>query len=963
MADNISKTPETLKAAFIKELETKQCFCDGFSHQFVHAIDAVNFWIYCGLHYPYRVVQHANQDNRITFDKAFAMAILHDLTKNEPNSKPKFYGLLKARFIKELQDNQFTCVGFSHLFLSAKKAIEFWTACCLGYPYSLVEKDGHFKIEFSKTFGCSILAALQDDQPVKKSCSVNQAAIPSPVLTPKSAVKDIRKANEEDQHTASDPSDISSRSNGSNDIGGVADVLVLKRRLLAELQAFDAAKGKDRDFEFSHKFSSMADAEIFGFYCEVLGPMSICVGKHCVLECPNSKISQVIEILNPAVKLTPEPVQTTECSSSRTFADLCILKQKMLQELQAHDWNNDNLKGFTFLPTFKNFYDATFFAEFCDIKSDVSFVTHPMTRTTLIKCYQKNVDCILKKLRMPTDQIPSHDVQHLKQTLLYDLSRHVHQGNKDTFQFYCGFSSLSRAVSFADAVDILTDVFYGQGSSKVHICCLRNDVKPLIKKLSPVPDAMKEPAENMVEKLKEVPDAMKKPAENMVEKLKEEVLDDFDYDELCELKQKLLHELQTHDWKKTGNEFFVFSPVFKNWTNAFLFIVFCGIEYNVTLKSCSVENTTQLKCREQKADTILKKLQEPNATLYQHEVDVLKRKMLDELRVFHAKAHVTFVFSHEFDSLAQAAFFADACSITSETMYVCCAHSAVQIKCRAIEVNGLIEKLSGSIAKDEDPHVVPISDLNETKAEPTASVTTPEPTEAIVEAVKEPDFYALKKLLLQELQAWKSVGTFHFSHKFEKHAQAVEFVRAHCDIYEESHYTHFGDYVTVTFFPATFKQAVEKLSLFFGVVNPTESEEFEALRQRLLRELLVLNWKNELWIEFDHEFKSRPQAVAFTKLYNIHKYAGHVDRHDDNGNFKSTKLLLARCNYMLIIDELKREKAVESKMEQPCDDQTAPPCPTNTTMSDANWQVLQDWIMSAEKQDIVNAFAKLLKKQ
>jgi hypothetical protein len=252
------KDMQQWKLAFIRELRTNSFFCTGFDHRFVHPVDSVCFWIYCGLHYPYQV-KCVDGYACIVFDPVFATPILLELLKEPQEKKPATWTqetmALTAKCINELRGNKFTCDTFSHLFPTVEDAIKFWELHGLGYPYCLVKQDGGVQILFEKAFGSPILTILETNQGANKKTPANFG---SPLT-------------------------------------------VLKQKLLDELRAFDPKKYTF--FRFSHTFISMADAEMFGHFCQVLGPMSVVWSGNFFLECCTSAVDKVIEILNSSVPL------------------------------------------------------------------------------------------------------------------------------------------------------------------------------------------------------------------------------------------------------------------------------------------------------------------------------------------------------------------------------------------------------------------------------------------------------------------------------------------------------------------------------------------------------------------------------------------------------------------------------------------------------------------------------------
>jgi len=349
----VEKTPESLKAAFIKELNKKQCFCDGFSHKFVFAIDAVNFWTFCGLHYPYRVITFIETDNRISFEREFAMAILHDLTQAAPGREGSETEAerkldndenirLKTMFMKELANKQLSCTEFSFLFSTVKLAIGFWTACRLSHPYSLVEKEGKFQIQFWKTVGGSILSALRQAEP---QATVVVAEDVKPEAKPTSS------------ETKRDCDDVAQPKVFSKNDLSLKKLCELKQQCLQELEAY---VWKGEEFEccvFSPKFTTRNVCLFFATFCDIKTWVSFstnCITVVNQLRCPKD----AAETVKAKLQIQEDRLNAKQLGE---------LRQKLLDEITSAT------VVFTFSHKFKSLSQAIVFVDFCDIKDDVLY--------------------------------------------------------------------------------------------------------------------------------------------------------------------------------------------------------------------------------------------------------------------------------------------------------------------------------------------------------------------------------------------------------------------------------------------------------------------------------------------------------------------------------------------------------------------------------------------------------------
>lgn len=174
-------TESELKEAFADEIREKQYFCSSFKHIFSCALDAIKFWTFCGLHFPYVINDLGNGNGgnfKIDFEPQFAMAILGELTKAPTEQLPKdnngYEAKLRAKFIGELKLKEFSCKRFSQEFNSVKSAINFWSFCGLHLPFTLEKSTtciygantyDRFQIKFDEKYGNIILSHLSQAPP------------------------------------------------------------------------------------------------------------------------------------------------------------------------------------------------------------------------------------------------------------------------------------------------------------------------------------------------------------------------------------------------------------------------------------------------------------------------------------------------------------------------------------------------------------------------------------------------------------------------------------------------------------------------------------------------------------------------------------------------------------------------------------------------------------------------------
>lgn len=188
-----------LKTLFVEQLKKDQYFGSFFSYSFRHPVDAVNFWKFCDLHYPYEVVTKTDPTTYvINFEERFAMAILEDLIaqkKTRPSSTD--FVVEKKDFIKDLTGERFTCTMVPAGFSKVDDAINFWTFCDLSYPYTLVKTNLSFRIVFEQRFGSAILSDLtRADKPKKTTCFWqidDSEMVPTPCVFPQVAVVEQKK--------------------------------------------------------------------------------------------------------------------------------------------------------------------------------------------------------------------------------------------------------------------------------------------------------------------------------------------------------------------------------------------------------------------------------------------------------------------------------------------------------------------------------------------------------------------------------------------------------------------------------------------------------------------------------------------------------------------------------------------------------------------------------------------------
>lgn len=612
-------TQAELKEKFVEELQKKQYFCSGFSHRFIqNPAEAIDFWIYCGLHYPYQAKHFAAGYVRIIFDRVYATSILQELTQDKReqlSNRDAAHQELQSRFIRQLKTDKFCCDRFSHPFATTEEAISFWAKCGLGYPYSIdpCAEGKEVQITFQKEFGVLILAILE------------AAKVEEPKKVP-----NIFPFN----------------------------LAALKQTLLDQLQAFER-QCKGQCFVFSTKFDSMADAELFGHYCCVLGPMCISFDNGgCYLECLESVVDEVIKILKPepteaAPKLMPK-------MADLTIEKLCELKDQLLQELKAHKWEDDLHDYFTFSPTFVNSYDARFFADFCDIRPDVSFVTHETARTTQIRCAKTELDIITAKCQLKNDVMTLDTAQALKVNLMHQLRVYNQMPlHAATFQFSWGFARLSWAMSFAEVVGIRHDVDFVKTLSNVFkICCNHNVSNTLLEKLTNVPELPVINTDDHPSSQNKVSDVTPQPPQKKQKSI------DFESIEYAigsayfrRLKRELLKELLDFDWEK--RDWFHFHHKFATHEQAVHFVksdcdifeeakyVHCGDYVTVMIDECRAEQAT-------KKLSVFFGL--PPQGLEQFRA--LKKKLLEDLLAFDWNATLWFEFDQPFESRPQAVTFA-----------------------------------------------------------------------------------------------------------------------------------------------------------------------------------------------------------------------------------------------------------------------------------------------------------------
>jgi hypothetical protein len=184
-----------LKTAFIEQLKKDQYFASQFSHSFCRPVDAVNFWKFCDLHYPYEVVTTtAPTTHSIKFEEKYAMAILEDLTApKRVHLNSYFFGVLKEDFVKALTSERFACTSVPHGFPTVDEAISFWTFCNLSYPYTLVNTTLSFRVMFEENIGSVILSDLTRSPSEKTRQMDDSEAVLTPCVFPPEVVNQTKK--------------------------------------------------------------------------------------------------------------------------------------------------------------------------------------------------------------------------------------------------------------------------------------------------------------------------------------------------------------------------------------------------------------------------------------------------------------------------------------------------------------------------------------------------------------------------------------------------------------------------------------------------------------------------------------------------------------------------------------------------------------------------------------------------
>lgn len=334
-----------LKNNFIEQLKKEQCFCS-CSLFFNNGMDAINFWNYCGLHYPYTLKCHPT-GYELVLDGRYATSILLELTtamkistgRQMPDNDAQQFDEMKLKFIGELRARRFSQKGFFHVFKNIETAIKFWAHCNLSFPYSFLQVGSSFYIEFEEKFGCSILETLEND------------------LT--------------------------------NQVPKAKSLEDLEKQLLDELQAFDWKNAGKQPFEFSHKFNVKDDATSFADFCNIEQDVIIDVSQKPNMEmvtigCYQSQAFTIVK------KLLGIPITPADYSRNQ-FHNLGRL---LLYELQAFTVPNNIF--FEFSHAFNLEVDAINFSHFCNIRWKV--IIDPKETKTKIYCSQGNIDLIKKEL-------------------------------------------------------------------------------------------------------------------------------------------------------------------------------------------------------------------------------------------------------------------------------------------------------------------------------------------------------------------------------------------------------------------------------------------------------------------------------------------------------------------------------------------------------------------------------------